>query len=236
MASTDPVPTPVTVTKPRATSARPPTPSAARPTTASKRKFFLDEEEVIPFKYVKVSGVLITRIFHDERLVALVVEGAYLARTFLTGKMTAPTLERVAPGQNLKPLKHRGRFLSQSDAMEALKVKTLPEVFSIAPYILSNTTYSLGKGSVLLFGVTRECNASFEQDVATVIQKFFQCSRQVVMDSTTTDDALTEHGLQEAKQAWNDASPWTVTEHVFHLENTQHDEAIEALLTYEKKR
>jgi len=85
--------------------------------------------------------------------------------------------------------------------------------------LVSKTTKEAGSGAVLLFTAFQmlESNpeADFKMDVHKKIKAYVTEATMPPDDVSSTSGFITS--VEQAKQLWNDWSPWTVTEDVFEL-------------------
>jgi hypothetical protein len=100
-------------------------------------------------------------------------------------------------------------------------ISALPSSFNLndVDNLISKTTKEAGSGAVLLFTALQllESNpdADFQIDVYKKIKAFFAGTKMPPDDVSSTPGFITSE--EQAKQLWNDWSPWTVTEDVFEL-------------------
>ena len=168
--------------------------------------------------YQRKLGVIITKIVQDNTTVGAVIEGGYLARAFLLGQMNSNYLNLLTQKSktDIHLLTIKGKFWNKQKVISAL-----PSPFQLndVDYLVSKTTKEAGSGAVLLFTALQllESNpeADFQIDVYKKIQAYFAETKMPPDDISSTTGFITS--VEQAKQFWNDWSPWTVTEDVFEL-------------------
>jgi len=85
--------------------------------------------------------------------------------------------------------------------------------------LVSRTTEEAGSGAVLLFTALQlsesDPEADFQIDVYKKFKAYFAETNMPPDDISSTSGFIIS--VEQAKQFWNDWSPWTVTEDVFEL-------------------
>ena len=110
----------------------------------------------------------------------------------------------------------RGKFWNKQRV-----ISVLPSSFNLndVDYLVSKATKEAGSEAVLLFTAFQllESNpeADFKIEVYQKIKAYFTETKMPPDDVSSTSGFITS--VEQAKQLWNDWSPWTVTEDVFEL-------------------
>ena len=100
-------------------------------------------------------------------------------------------------------------------------ISVLPSSFNLndVDYLVSKTTKEAGNGAVLLFTAFQLLEstpeADFRIEVYKKIKAYFAETKMPPDNESSTNGFITS--VEQAKQLWNDWSPWTVTEDVFEL-------------------
>jgi hypothetical protein len=168
--------------------------------------------------YQKKSGVILTKIVQQDNTVGVVVEGAYLARAFLLGQINSDYLKLLAQQSktDLHLLNIRGKFWTKQRVTQVL-----PSSINLndVDYLISKTTKEAGSGAVLLFTAFQllETNpeADFKIEVYKKIKAYFNETKMPPNNESSINGFITS--VEQAKQLWNDWSPWTITEDIYEL-------------------
>lgn len=117
---------------------------------------------------------------------------------------------------DLHLLNIRGKFWTKQRVTQVL-----PSSFNLndVDYLISKTTKEAGSGAVLLFTAFQllETNpeADFKIEVYKKIKAYFNETKMPPNNESSINGFITS--VEQAKQLWNDWSPWTITEDIYEL-------------------
>ena len=158
-------------------------------------------------------GVIITKTVQENNTVGVVIEGGYLTRAFLLGQMNSNYLNLLTQQSktDLHLLTIKGKFWNKQKVISAL-----PSSFKLndVDYLVSKTTKEAESGAELLFTaltlLESDPDADFQIDLCKKFKSYFAGTKMPPDDISSTSGFITSD--EQAKQTWNDWSPWTVTE------------------------
>ena len=188
--------------------------------------------------------VYLTALLCDGSMCGLVLDGAYVATKFVSGKLSSTEYAYLLPFDETPDLRLpciSGKLLKATDIanilndksngsgnpLEELTKEDLKLLESLIPFMISKSGKKPGSTKLWLFSglplmdkSSFDDSVSFEEDVYNVILNFFKSTKRT-LDPDNDNKMYIPTDISEAKKVFAESSPWNLQLATYNLDTDE---------------